>query len=109
MADSLRLPSANELKGLWKLSDGHQVCNVELTDTRLQESSIWALKGDSCVTELLGQLVAGWRPTPDGITVTDSDGNSLAFFSYGAEKWVAYLVDGRELFMTFDGAERDLK
>ncbi|MBI6548921.1 AprI/Inh family metalloprotease inhibitor [Xenorhabdus lircayensis] len=104
MASSLRLPTADELKGLWQLSDGHQVCSIALTDTRLPEGSIWAVKGDFCVTALLGQPIEGWRPTPDGITLTDDDGNSLAFFEHGSEQWVAYLVDGRELVMTFSGA-----
>ncbi|PHM48655.1 protease inhibitor Inh/omp19 family protein [Xenorhabdus miraniensis] len=104
MASSLRLPPADELKGLWQLSDGQQVCRVELTDTRLPEGSIWALKSDACATALFGQPVEGWRPAPDGITLTDDDGNSLAFFGHESEEqWVAYLVDGRELVMTFSG------
>ncbi|CDG88579.1 protease inhibitor Inh/omp19 family protein [Xenorhabdus bovienii] len=103
MASSLRLPEPAELKGLWQLSDGNQVCSIELTDTRLPEGSIWALKGDSCLTELMRNPVEGWRPTPDGITLTDDDGNSLAFFGHESEQWVAYLVDGRELIMTFSG------
>ncbi|MDX7987867.1 proteinase inhibitor [Xenorhabdus sp. 12] len=104
MASSLRLPPADELKGLWQLTDGHQVCNIELTDARLPEGSIWSLKSDSCVTALIGQAVEGWRPTPDGLTLTDDDGNSLAFFAHESEQWVAYLTDGRELVMTFSGA-----
>ncbi|MDX7998773.1 proteinase inhibitor [Xenorhabdus sp. Reich] len=103
MASSLRLPPADELKGFWQLSDGHQLCSIELTDTRLPEGSIWALNGAPCLTELLGESVEGWRPTPDGITLTDDDGNSLAFFGHESEQWVAYLVDGRELVMTFSG------
>ncbi|MBD1228831.1 protease inhibitor Inh/omp19 family protein [Xenorhabdus griffiniae] len=104
MASSLRLPTAGELKGLWQLSDGNKLCSIELTDTRLPEGSLWALKGNACVTELIGQPVAGWYPSPDGITLTDNDGNSLAFFSPESEQWIAYFVDGRELVMTFSGA-----
>ncbi|MDC9595648.1 AprI/Inh family metalloprotease inhibitor [Xenorhabdus anantnagensis] len=103
MASSLRLPSAGELKGLWQLSDGNKLCSIELTDTHLPEGSIWALKGDACVTELIGPSVEGWYPSPDGITLTDGDGNSLAFFSHESEQWIAYFVDGRELVMTFSG------
>ncbi|PHM61947.1 AprI/Inh family metalloprotease inhibitor [Xenorhabdus ishibashii] len=101
MASSLRLPTAGELKGLWQLSDGNKLCSIELTDVRLPEGSIWALKGNACVTELIGQPVEGWYPSPDGITLTDDDGNSVAFFSHESEQWIAYFVDGRELVMTF--------
>ncbi|OKP02120.1 protease inhibitor Inh/omp19 family protein [Xenorhabdus eapokensis] len=101
MASSLRLPTAGELKGLWQLSDGNKLCNIELTDTRLSEGSLWALQGNACVTELIGQPVEGWYPSPDGITLTDDDGNSVAFFSHESEQWIAYFVDGRELVMTF--------
>ncbi|PHM28949.1 protease inhibitor Inh/omp19 family protein [Xenorhabdus budapestensis] len=100
MASSLNLPKPTELTGIWQISDKHQVCSVELTDTRLPEGSIWALKSDACLTKLVGNTVAGWRPTPDGITLTDADGNSRAFFGQESEQWVAYLVDGRELVMT---------
>ncbi|AOM42311.1 protease inhibitor Inh/omp19 family protein [Xenorhabdus hominickii] len=100
MASSLRLPDTEELKGLWQLTDGDQICRIELTDTRLPEGSIWALKGDPCVTSLIGQPVEGWRPTPDGLTLTDNEGNSLAFFGHESEQWVAYFVDGRKLIMT---------
>ncbi|MDC9592606.1 protease inhibitor Inh/omp19 family protein [Xenorhabdus sp. IM139775] len=103
MASSLRLPPAGELKGLWQLSDGNKQCRIELTDTRLTEGSMWAVKGDACVAELIGQPVEGWYPSPDGITLTDHDGNSLAFFSHEAEQWIAYFVDGRELAMTRNG------
>ncbi|CAM3226095.1 Alkaline proteinase inhibitor precursor (PrtA-specific inhibitor) (fragment) [Xenorhabdus nematophila ATCC 19061] len=101
MASSLRLPAADELKGLWQLSDGNKLCSIELTDSRLPEGSIWSVKGDSCVTELIGQPVEGWYPSPDGIALTDDDGNSLAFFAHESERWVAYVVDGQELVMTF--------
>ncbi|MBD2797275.1 protease inhibitor Inh/omp19 family protein [Xenorhabdus sp. 18] len=103
MASSLRLPPAGELKGLWQLSDGNKQCRIELTDTRLAEGSMWVVKGDACVTELVGQSVAGWYPSPDGITLTDSDGNSVAFFSHESEQWIAYFVDGRELTLTLNG------
>ncbi|PHM72155.1 AprI/Inh family metalloprotease inhibitor [Xenorhabdus kozodoii] len=106
MASSLRLPTAGELKGVWQLSDGNKQCGIELTDIRLAEGSLWALKSHACVTELIGQPVKGWYPSPDGITLTDDDGNSLAFFSQEPAQWIAYLIDGRELVMTFSGARQ---
>ncbi|SFU34950.1 AprI/Inh family metalloprotease inhibitor [Xenorhabdus koppenhoeferi] len=106
MASSLRLPAVDELKGLWQLSDGNELCSIELTDNRLPEGSIWAVKGDSCVTELIGQPVEGWYPSPDGIALTNDDGNSLAFFSHESEQWIAYFVDGKELVMTFNGTAK---
>ncbi len=106
MASSLKLPSAGELKGLWQLTDGNQQCNIELTDTHLADGFIWALKSDACVAELIGASVEGWYPSPDGLTLTDGDGNSLAFFSHEPEQWTAYFVDGRKLIMTFSGTAK---
>ncbi|PHM36655.1 AprI/Inh family metalloprotease inhibitor [Xenorhabdus innexi] len=106
MASSLNLPEPTELAGFWQVADKHQVCSIELTDVRLPEGSIWELKSDDCLTELMGNPVAGWRAAPDGITLTDATGYGLAFFSQESEQWVAYLVDGRDLVMTFKGKSK---
>ncbi|MCC8364775.1 protease inhibitor Inh/omp19 family protein [Xenorhabdus sp. PB61.4] len=105
MASSLNLPEPTELTGIWQVTDKHQVCSIELTDVRLPEGSIWALKSDDCLTKMIGNPVTGWRATPDGITLTDATGYGLAFFSNGSKEWVAYLVDGRELVMTLKSKE----
>ncbi|ETS32381.1 protease inhibitor Inh/omp19 family protein [Photorhabdus khanii] len=100
MASSLHLPYASELKGVWQLSDEHQQCDVSLTDQPLPEGSIWSLNGDNaCLTDMFGEVPAGWRPTPDGITITDEQGSGLAFFAQESDGWFARFAGGRELMM----------
>ncbi|WP_201771245.1 protease inhibitor Inh/omp19 family protein [Photorhabdus australis] len=100
MASSLDLPHASELKGIWQLSDKRQQCDVSLTDQPLPEGSIWSLNGDNaCLADMFGEVPAGWRPTPDGITITDNQGSGLAFFAHESDGWFARFADGRELIM----------
>ncbi|MCA6221545.1 protease inhibitor Inh/omp19 family protein [Photorhabdus antumapuensis] len=100
MASSLDLPHASELKGMWQLSDKHQQCDVSLTEHPLPEGSIWSLNGDNdCLAYMFGEVPAGWRPTPDGLTITDEQGSGLAFFAHEPDGWFARFADGRELMM----------
>ncbi|MEH2920300.1 protease inhibitor Inh/omp19 family protein [Samsonia erythrinae] len=94
MASSLKLPSASELSGVWQLRGGEQQCDVVLRDMPLVDNT-WRLDGDAqCLKTLLPDVPAGWRPTPDGITLTREQGQAVAFFSKGKEGYTLILPDG---------------
>ncbi|KFX06975.1 proteinase inhibitor [Pectobacterium betavasculorum] len=94
MASSLKLPSASELSGVWQLRDGEQECEVVLHSTPLVDNT-WRLDGDAqCLKALLSDVPAGWRPTPDGITLTREQGDSVAFFSKEIKGYTLILPDG---------------
>nr|WP_232427836.1 protease inhibitor Inh/omp19 family protein [Pectobacterium parmentieri] len=94
MASSLKLPSASELSGVWQLRGGEQQCEVVLQNTPLVDST-WRLDGDAqCLKVLLSEVPAGWRPTPDGITLTKAQGQTVAFFSKEKEGYTLILPDG---------------
>ncbi|WP_081642319.1 protease inhibitor Inh/omp19 family protein [Dickeya chrysanthemi] len=94
MASSLRLPSAAELSGEWVLSDAEQRCDIRLK-TDVLDSTTWTLSGDSaCLNTLLPEVPAGWRPTPDGLTLTQADGSAVAFFSRNRDHYEHKLANG---------------
>nr|WP_237028284.1 protease inhibitor Inh/omp19 family protein [Pectobacterium carotovorum] len=94
MASSLKLPSASELSGVWQLRGGEQQCEVVLHNTPLVDNT-WRFEGDApCLKALLPDVPAGWRPTPDGITLTKEQGQSVAFFSKEKEGYTLILPDG---------------
>ncbi|QDX30073.1 protease inhibitor Inh/omp19 family protein [Dickeya poaceiphila] len=95
MASSLRLPSAAELSGEWVLSGTEQHCDIRLS-TDVLDSTTWKLTGNhSCLQALLPQAPVGWRPTPDGLTLTKKDGSAVAFFSRNRDHFEHKLTDGR--------------
>lgn len=99
MASSLKLPSANELSGEWQLRSEEQQCEIVLRDTRLAEG-IWRLEGDAhCLNALFASVPVGWRPAPDGITLTREHGQSVAFFSKEKEGYIHRLPEGRIYIM----------
>ncbi len=94
MASSLRLPSAAELSGQWVLSSGEKQCELQLK-TDVLDSTTWRLTTDSdCVRHLLPDVPQGWRPTPDGLTLTQHDGSAVAFFSRQQQHYEHQLADG---------------
>ncbi|MCL6407699.1 protease inhibitor Inh/omp19 family protein [Dickeya dadantii] len=94
MASSLRLPSAAELSGQWVLSGAEQHCDIRL-NTDVLDGTTWKLAGDSaCLQKLLPEAPVGWRPTPDGLTLTQADGSAVAFFSRNRDRYEHKLVDG---------------
>ena len=94
MASSLKLPSASELSGVWQLRGGEQQCEVVLHNASLVENT-WRLEVDvQCLKALLPDVPAGWRPTPDGITLMKEQGQSVAFFSKEKEGYTLTLPDG---------------
>ncbi|MBP2850105.1 protease inhibitor Inh/omp19 family protein [Dickeya oryzae] len=94
MASSLRLPSAAELSGEWVLSGTEQHCDIRL-NTEVLDSTTWRLVGDTtCLQTLLPEAPVGWRPTPDGVTLTQSDGSAVAFFSRNRDQYEHTLANG---------------
>lgn len=97
MASSLVLPNASDLSGQWQLqlnSSVVKVCGIELKSTAIKPNLTWHASGESsCLKQLLGSAPQGWRPTPDGITLTDGTGNALAFFERVQEGYEMTLPD----------------
>ncbi len=94
MASSLRLPQAAELSGLWVLSSGEKQCELQLK-TAVLDGTTWQLTADAeCVRHLLPGVPQGWRPTPDGLTLTQQDGSAVAFFSRQQASYEYRLADG---------------
>lgn len=94
MASIIRLPSAEELSGSWRLSGTDLHCDLVLHTTPLTENT-WRLEGDvRCLQALLAGVPVGWRPTPDGITLTREQGRTVAFFSRIGDRYEYRLPDG---------------
>ncbi|MCW6568608.1 protease inhibitor Inh/omp19 family protein [Yersinia ruckeri] len=84
MASSLVLPKVGDLSGQWQLqlnASGAKTCDIELKNTPITPDLTWHASGDTdCLSQLLGSAPQGWRPTPDGIMLTDETGSAVAFF-----------------------------
>lgn len=82
MASSLTLPHPDYFKGEWLVSTGENLCNVNFSTEISTEANGLKLTTDEkqgkC--ESIKNAVA-WRPSPDGISLLDQDGNTLIFFS----------------------------
>ncbi|OTA19772.1 proteinase inhibitor [Xenorhabdus beddingii] len=100
--NDLDTPEIEELTGFWMLlnEEEHHLTNIELTGIRLPEGTIWELRDiESILSSILGKAVVGWRPAPDGITVTDKEGYRLAFFGALGGQWVTHLINGKKLII----------
>ncbi|MGJ8515133.1 AprI/Inh family metalloprotease inhibitor [Carnimonas bestiolae] len=80
MASMLPLPSPQSLSGEWQLSSAEGECQLEFMlspNSRFRDFQLDRKAGQcSAIDE-----ATGWRPTPDGITLTDSNGGRVAFFA----------------------------
>ncbi|KPX61508.1 protease inhibitor Inh/omp19 family protein [Pseudomonas syringae] len=96
MAMSLKLPSPAELSGKWHLfihSQADRACELQLNTEAPQ------LGGDTaCATKWLNEAPVGWFPTPDGLALTDNEGNRLIHFNHmGEQRYEARLPSGQVL------------
>ncbi|WP_236441269.1 MULTISPECIES: protease inhibitor Inh/omp19 family protein [Pseudomonas syringae group] len=96
MATSLKLPSAAELSGKWRLfiqTDSREVCELHLNTNAPQ------VGGDpACAARWMGEAPTGWYPTPDGLGFTGKEGTGLIHLSHlGNQRYQARLPDGELL------------
>ncbi|MDT3250565.1 protease inhibitor Inh/omp19 family protein [Serratia sp. root2] len=90
-ASSLPLLAPSALKGHWQLTDIEgkiAACDVELSDERIESTNAYRFTASSqCLQPLaLTELPVAWRPTPDGMTLTNADGSRVAFLALTAPK-----------------------
>lgn len=90
-ASSLPLLAPSALKGHWQLTDTEgkiAACDVELSDERIESTNAYRFTASSqCLQPLaLTELPVAWRPTPDGMTLTNADGSRVAFLALTAPK-----------------------
>lgn len=90
-ASSLPLLAPSALKGHWQLTDIEgkvAACDVELSDERIESTNAYRFTASSqCLQPLaLTEVPVAWRPTPDGMTLTNADGSRVAFLALTAPK-----------------------
>ena len=90
-ASSLPLLAPSALKGYWQLNDAEgkaPACNVELSDELIEGTNAYRFTAsEQCLQPLsLTELPVAWRPTPDGMTLTNADGSMVAFLALTAPK-----------------------
>ena len=90
-ASSLPLLAPSALKRHWQLIDAEDktaTCNVELSDELIEGSNAYRFTASAqCLQPLaLSELPVAWRPTPDGMTLTNADGSMVAFLALTAPK-----------------------
>ncbi|MOA20598.1 Proteinase inhibitor precursor [compost metagenome] len=90
-ASSLPLLAPSALKGHWQLNDAEgkaPACNVELSDELIEGTNAYRFTAEEqCLQPLsLTELPVAWRPTPDGMTLTNADGSMVAFLALTAPK-----------------------
>ncbi len=89
-ASSLPLLAPSALKGHWQLNDAENnaACNVELSDELIEGTNAYRFTASAqCLQPLaLAELPVAWRPTPDGMTLTNADGSMVAFLALTAPK-----------------------
>lgn len=94
MASSLVLPSAGSLSGQWTVTDESNSCTLHLRAESVESANGYKLSIlSSCSPEVLPQVPAAWRPTPDGIALLDSDGLTVLFFSREGEQYRSQIWD----------------
>ncbi|CNE39896.1 protease inhibitor Inh/omp19 family protein [Yersinia nurmii] len=97
MASSQVLPKASDLSGQWQVQlnkSAEKACSIELQSTAIKPNLTWHASGDvACLEQLLGSAPQGWRPTPDGITLTDKTGGAVAFFERTQDGYEMTLPD----------------
>ncbi|HGE8505072.1 AprI/Inh family metalloprotease inhibitor [Serratia ureilytica] len=93
LASSLPLLEPAALKGDWQLAaigDGKAVCEVQLSDEAVANTNAFRFSASAeCLQPLalaLQTLPVAWRPTPDGMTLTDAEGSMVAFLALTAPK-----------------------
>lgn len=90
-ASSLPLLAPSALKGHWQLTDIEgktAACDVELSDEPIASTNAYRFSASpQCLQPLaLAELPVAWRPTPDGMTLTNTDGDMVAFLARTALK-----------------------
>ncbi|TFZ51053.1 peptidase [Serratia proteamaculans] len=90
-ASSLPLLAPSALKGHWQLNDAEgktAACEVELSDELIEGTNAYRFTASAqCLQPLaLAELPVAWRPTPDGMTLTNADGGMVAFLALTAPK-----------------------
>lgn len=91
LGSSLPLLEPAALKGDWQLAaigDGKTVCEVQLSDEAVANANAFRFSASAqCLQPLaLQTLPVAWRPTPDGMTLTDAEGGMVAFLALTAPK-----------------------
>ncbi|AOE99280.1 MAG: protease inhibitor Inh/omp19 family protein [Serratia marcescens] len=91
LGSSLPLLEPAALKGDWQLAaigDGKTVCEVQLSDEAVANTNAFRFTASAqCLQPLaLHALPVAWRPTPDGMTLTDAEGSMVAFLALTAPK-----------------------
>ncbi|WP_081031649.1 protease inhibitor Inh/omp19 family protein [Pseudomonas syringae group genomosp. 3] len=97
MAMSLKLPNPAELSGQWRLSlqgKADDACELQLNTDAPQ------LTGDvACAAKWLHEPPVGWFPTPDGLVLTDKQGNRLIHLNRMDEQVYEARLPGGELLI----------
>ena len=95
MQDSPQLRDATSFVGRWRLTGANAACEITLSQARVESANAHRLtEDDNCLSRLLGQAVAGWRPAPDGLDFAGPDRLSVGFFSFEGEGAVLTLPTG---------------
>lgn len=86
-ASMLSLPTADSLSGQWQVISAKGQCPLTLSKEPGNPHHRDYVLEVSRATQVCDALdkATGWRPTPDGITLTDAEGAMVVFFSRRAE------------------------
>lgn len=100
MSDSPILPEAQALAGDWRVEGGSAACVVSFGAERVEAANAHRLRDPtSCLRELLGAEIAGWRPATDGIDIVGPDRLSAGFFSFRGDGAAALNRPGRPSYV----------
>jgi len=91
LGSSLPLLEPSALKGRWQLTaigGESQACDVELSDETVANTNAFRFSASAqCLQPLaLKETPVAWRPTPDGMTLTNAEGGMVAFLALTAPK-----------------------
>lgn len=101
MADTLKLPEPEELKGVWTIVEAGKDRRCALTFDDEPAPGGYALQtSDNCLHGMDLSAAAAWRPAPDGVVLTSPDGRAVAFFSRTGERAYAAERGGRTLHLS---------
>lgn len=106
MANSLPLPSAEQLAGTWQLTlttadHVRHTSRVSLEARAHAEPNTYALHfADDHVQRASGATITGWRPAPDGIALTDQHAMTVLFLAKAGHGYDAALNTGARAVLT---------
>lgn len=82
MSNSLVLPLASSLSGVWQLGNNGKLVSVELSIKPIPVTNGYALLDSPySLKRVIQEDITAWRPEPDGISFLNSNGDTILFFS----------------------------